>query len=319
MKKNYSIIIGAFLAISLTANAFVIDWSKIKHWAGEGTDKAALVVQFDDGDEQKAYVWGYRWNGEEIEPTGEDMFRAIAMECDDLYLFTQYTGWMGNTVCGIGYSRSNAIADYIEFDFDSAMDDPNISFNWFSANSYLGQTSTPGWDTPELCEQAIEESKATHILEHPINAQAYGYACYDYDHWKKTTDDLTLRWHSGWYMGYWSYWVGGVDSESLSYSGLGYSSRKLADGAVDGWKYTYLSGPAGGGDVDGYTGATPQWNELDYTHFNSTAIEHLGSEYTEEEHCLYRLDGTQVSAGESLAPGLYILKDGKRVTKILIK
>lgn len=171
MRRNYLSILTLVLAISLTANAFVVEWDKIEHWAGEGPNKAALVVQFDDGGEKKAYVWGYRWNGSDTQPSGEDMFRAIASESTDLYLFTQYTGWMGNTVCGIGYSLDNSIAYHIEFDFDSAMNDPCISFNWFSSNTTLGQTSTPGWDTPDLCEVAIDEAKSTHILEHPIDAR----------------------------------------------------------------------------------------------------------------------------------------------------
>ena len=316
-RKNYWSIAAAILCVSLTANAFVIDWDKIEHWAGEGPNKAALVVQFDDGGEEKAYVWGYRWTEDNGQPSGEDMFRAIAAGCSDLYLFTQFTGWMGNTVCGIGYSPDNSIANNIEYDFESAMEDPCISFNWFSANELLGQTSTPGWDTPELCEDAIEEAKATNILEHPIDARRYGYACYDYDHWHKTGNDKSMRWHAGWYKGYWSYWVGGTDSESLSYSGLGYTSRKLTDGTVDAWKYTYLDGPVGSGDVDGYTGASTPWHEADYTHFNAAALNTLEDGESSDKQRLYRLDGTIVPEGSVVPHGIYILVNGNKVKKIL--
>ncbi len=319
MRKNYLSILVLVLGISLTANAFVIEWDKIEHWVGNGPNKAALVVQFDDGGEEKAYVWGYRWSGSDIQPSGEDMFRAIATESSDLYLFTQYTGWMGNTVCGIGYSPDNSIAGHIEYDFDSAMDDPCISFNWFSANTTLGQTSIPGWDTPDLCEAAIDEAKSTHILEHPIDARNYGYACYDYDHWNKVGATAAMRWHAGWYQGYWSYWVGGVDSESLSYSGLGYTSRKLTDGAVDAWKYTYLDGPVGSNDIDGVTGASTPWHELDYAHFNSTGIDNTPAVVSmRDRRGLYRLDGTRVQEGSRLLPGVYILIDGNKVKKIAI-
>lgn len=57
----------------LSANAFVIDWNKIVHWAGSGNNKAALVVQFADNGPEEAYVWGYRWNDGQT-PSGEDMF-----------------------------------------------------------------------------------------------------------------------------------------------------------------------------------------------------------------------------------------------------
>lgn len=319
MKRNYRSIIASALLLSLTANAFVVDWSKIEHWAGDGPDKAALVVQFDDGGEDKAYVWGYRFGAGHGEPSGEDMFRAIASECTDLYLFTQFTGWMGNTVCGIGYSCNNTIADYIRYDFDSALEDPNISFNWFSANSVLGQTSTPGWDTPDLCEGAIEDSKKTHILEHPVNAREYGYACYDYDHWLKYGESESMRWNSGWYEGYWSYWVGGADSESLGYSGLGYSSRKVTDGSVDAWKFVFLDGSVGQEGLDGMSGASRQWHELDYKHFLSTGVEPAAEDSQSCSPRLYRLDGTPVNRKSRFAPGIYILIDGKRTKKIIIR
>ena len=75
----------------LSANAFVIDWNKIVHWAGSGNNKAAMVVQFADNGPEEAYVWGYRWDDGQT-PSGEDMFRAIAKESSDLTLFTQFTG-----------------------------------------------------------------------------------------------------------------------------------------------------------------------------------------------------------------------------------
>ncbi|MDE6552911.1 MAG: hypothetical protein K2K98_08135 [Muribaculaceae bacterium] len=315
-KINQAIVCLTFAAY-LTADAFVVDWDKIRHWAGEGTNKAALVVQFNDGGEEKAYVWGYRWRDSETHPSGEDIFRAIATECDDLYLFTQYTGWMGNTVCGIGYSHSNAVAEHIGFDFDTAMEDPCISFNWFSANEMLGQTSTPGWDTPELCERAIEDSKSTHILEHPIDARHYGYACYDYDHWLRYGGDSSMRWHAGWYKGYWSYWVGGADSESLSYSGLGYSSRRLSDGSVDAWKYSFLDGPVGG-DFDGVSGATVSWHELDYAHFDNAGITMPDKDTANRSRQIYRPDGSIVYDLSTAAPGIYIVVEGNETKKIII-
>ena len=319
MRKKHFSIAAIILGVSLTAEAFVIDWDKIEHWAGEGSRKAALVVQFNDGGEEKAYVWGYRWTEDDPQPSGEDMFRAIASECNDLYLFTQYTGWMGNTVCGVGYSPDNSVAGHIEYDFDTAMEDPCISFNWFSANTLLGQTSTPGWDTPEICEEAIEKAKTTHILEHPIDARKYGYACYDYDHWHKNGGNTSLRWHAGGYKGYWSYWVGGTDSESLSYSGLGYTSRKLNDGSVDAWKYAYLDGPVGSDYVDGTTGATPEWHEPDYRHFNKSATVIPVADMGNDSRKIYRIDGSPVAGQGSLTSGIYIMIEGNKAKKIIVQ
>ncbi len=79
-----------------------VDFSKIVHWAGSGENRAALVVQFNDGKEDVAYVWGYRWNGT---ASGEDMLREVAACSSALSALVQYTGSMGSTLDGIGLSK----------------------------------------------------------------------------------------------------------------------------------------------------------------------------------------------------------------------
>ena len=326
----------------LSANAFVIDWNKIVHWAGSGNNKAALVVQFADNGPEEAYVWGYRWNDGQT-PSGEDMFRAIAKESSDLTLFTQFTGIMGSTVCGIGYSDGHTISDFLEFDFDGAKSDSRVSFNYFSANTSMGQTSVPGWDTPDMCDDAIATSKTAHILEHPINARAYGYAAYDYDWWQvfDRTDADHQRWNAGWYDGYWSYWVGGVDSDNFSYSGLGMTSRKLKDGDVDGWKFQALDGPVvmvvGGRcqqnalpkDADASTGASTQWHNLNYVHFSTDGVGSVESDNGSSMVEVFNLEGMRMLAVDSSVPasefferlekGVYIVRSGKVVRKVIKK
>lgn len=334
-----------FLAlIALSAKAFVVDWDRITHWAGSGPNKAALVVQFNDEGPEEAYVWGYRWE-DGAEPSGEDMFRSIAEVSTDLTLFTQYTGWMGNTVCGIGYSDGHTISSFLEFDFNSALEDAYISFNWFSANTSLGQTSVPGWDTQELCDAAIEASALTHILDHPINAREYGYACYDYDWWQpyRRTDAARQRWNAGWYKGYWSYWVGGTDSDDLSYSGVGMTSRKLHDGCVDAWKYMFLDGPVvfsprregqnrprhTAGDADAHTGASPQWHDLNYDHFGvpQSGVEPLSATNNSTVR-IYDMQGNLLLTADhettisdlkrKLRIGIYIIKCGRHTKKLIL-
>ncbi len=335
MKAKWLLLPAIAGLTALSAQAFVVDWDQIVYWAGSGPNRAALVVQFLDNGPKEAYVWGYRWEDGE-EPSGEDMFRAIATASSDLTLFTQYTGWMGNTVCGIGYSQDHVISDFLEFDFDSAREDPYISFDWFSANTTLGQTDVPGWDTQDLCDAAIVASKETHILDHPINARVYGYACYDYDWWQPydRTDPDNQRWNAGWYKGYWSYWTGEADSESFSYSGLGMTSRKLENGAVDGWRYQLLDGPVGKPQqdgrryIDGDTGASEDWHEtLNYKHFLGTGVDTAAADDSQPV-TIYNMQGiklAEMAAGTpvtdiraKLGKGLYIIRSGNKSKTIAI-
>lgn len=338
-------------AMAIPAVAYKLDWDKIEFWTGSGPNRSALVVQFQDNGPKEAYVWGFRWNPDDYPtgaPSGEDMFRAIAAGNADLVLFTQYTGSMGSTVDGIGFSfpDSGSVLDNLTFDFAAAREDSRISFDYFTPNTLMGQKSAPGNLTSVYCSRAINEAKNTNILEHPINARVYGYPAYDYDWWQPSAplDNNALRWNAGWYDGYWSYWVGDSDFEELSYSGLGMSSRKLADGQVDAWKYALLDGPvmfaqrrAGeqnprretrtGEGSDAYSGASEQWHQLNYSHKQiSTGIE-MPEHTTEPEITIYSLQGLRLrcvqttdirEATEGLPGGCYIIKRGNHTTKIMI-
>lgn len=58
---------------------------------------------------------------------------------------------------------------------------------------------------------------------------------YGYDGW--TCTDPEDYWQSGWYQGYWSYWLKSNDSDAWGYSGTGITGRKLTDGCWDGWNF----------------------------------------------------------------------------------
>lgn len=173
--------------------AEVLDFSKIVHWTGEGDNESALIVQFDEPEETNpgAIVWGYRWpKGEER--TSDEMIRAIARESSDLVILVQYTGGMGSTLDGIGYSPDiNATLEGVWFDYDSAVDDGNISFGYIFPNTGMGQTSAPGDQARDLSYDAIAAAAESHVIEHPLNAHEYGYPAYDYDHWKLDRTRIT--------------------------------------------------------------------------------------------------------------------------------
>ena len=58
-----------------TPSAASTTFDSIKFWTGTGINKAAMVIQWNDGGTPKSMVWGYRWNGT---ATSFDMFQSIA-------------------------------------------------------------------------------------------------------------------------------------------------------------------------------------------------------------------------------------------------
>ncbi|HIV84356.1 MAG TPA: DUF5074 domain-containing protein [Candidatus Prevotella intestinigallinarum] len=57
-----------------------------------------------------------------------------------------------------------------------------------------------------------------------------------------TPTDPTDHWYSGWYNGYWSYWVASSPTEDVAYSGVGATGRQLSDGSVDYWCVSRFGG-----------------------------------------------------------------------------
>ena len=184
----------------------------IQYWVGNGSNKAALVIEWHDGNRPDAMVWGYRWDGE---ATGHDMIVAIAQADPRLVLLTQYTGWMGYTIDGIGYGESRL---NISYDLEGAKSEPKNAFKFEPpiTNPLLGQTSHPEHPAEDVAA-AIRQGVQTGVIYHPINAERYGYPSYDYD--------------------YWSYFVRSSQTSNFSYSGLGATSRVLTDGCWDAWSW----------------------------------------------------------------------------------
>lgn len=218
-----------------TSGGSKVDFRKINFWVGNGRNRAALVVKFNDGISTKAYVWGYYWDDMQETATGESMFRAIAKADPRLVLFTQKTN-MGSTLCGAGYYPDGDVLDGVRFD-TLAFSDSRISFGYDAIKSAsLGQKSYPGKaNAISTAANAIEEAKTTGILEHPFNSTTYGYATYDYDYWK--TNSTKGIWRAAWYDGYWSYWMTDDATKDYTYSSYGFSNRELENGSVDGWSF----------------------------------------------------------------------------------
>lgn len=104
MKKQFTLLLLALLA-SMTSWADAlcnVDFSKIQRWVGEGENKAAMVIQWNDGkDDNRMLVWGYRWKASESK-TGADMVLDIA-KADPSLTVCASTSSLGLYITGFGY------------------------------------------------------------------------------------------------------------------------------------------------------------------------------------------------------------------------
>lgn len=112
-----------------SSSAMAFSFTDIDHWVGEGSNQAALVIDWHD-DKTDALVWGYRWDGE---ATGEDMLTAIAglsnvgtgngasdlgtISGSDVRFHANLTSWGSfggdKTVYGLGYDVDNDGFTYV--------------------------------------------------------------------------------------------------------------------------------------------------------------------------------------------------------------
>ncbi len=177
----------------------------IESWAGEGENRAALVIQFNDEREKNALVFGYRWDGK---ATGVDMVKAIVEANPRLYALLEYTNVSSPTDPNGGY-----VVGGLGWDAD---DDGDIRL------SNGSQTFTT----------------ETGFVEHPDGYKPGqgGSSSYDYDDW--TALDSDDFWGSGWFQSYWSYWTKESEDKSFSYSNIGVSGRVLNNNSWDGWNFS---------------------------------------------------------------------------------
>ncbi len=320
MKKFFStVLLGT---VAATATAIEVDFDKITHWTGHGPNRAALVVCNDAGaSDPNAYVWGYRWEDGES-PDGDDMFRAVCANSDELVLLTQVTGVYGSTVCGIGFGNAEKLLENIYYDFDKAKESEFINFDYYNSSSLFGQKDAPGDDTPRICQAAIDAARLTgsHLIQHPLDHPAYGYPAYDYDCWLLKDEGADFGWWtSAWYEGYWSYWTATSQDGEWMYSGTGFSGRKLHDGCVDAWSFTMFEHAMVGGLGEG-TPPPDDASRYSYRPFrDSSGIAPLGAEDNSDSAAVYyNLSGQKVATPD-LAPGIYVKKQGVKTEKILIK
>ncbi|MDR1880022.1 MAG: Ig-like domain-containing protein [Tannerellaceae bacterium] len=171
-----------------SGSSFTFD--DITFWTGEGSNRAALVVQWNDDRETNAMAWGYQWDGK---ANGVDMVAAVAKNDPRFFAMTEYTtSGYGSAIGGLGYDRNGDGLFTIK-------------------NKKTGETLYPNEDG--------------------LFMAASGY---NYDDF--AVGDPEDFWQSGWYQGYWSYYLKQEDGD-WGYSGVGASGRVLSDNCWDGWNY----------------------------------------------------------------------------------
>lgn len=84
MKALQSALLGFFTLAAACLHAGVVSsFDDILLWTGSGSNRAALVVDFHDGQTRQSFVWGFRWNGS---ATAFDMLTAIDSAWPELTL-----------------------------------------------------------------------------------------------------------------------------------------------------------------------------------------------------------------------------------------
>ncbi len=90
-------------SVTTLSSAAEFTMDDIECWVGEGSQKAALAVQWNEDDEETALVWGYLFEGDKY---GIDILRDIAQADPRLYILIEHAdASMGFTICGVGYDR----------------------------------------------------------------------------------------------------------------------------------------------------------------------------------------------------------------------
>lgn len=119
-----------------------------------------------------------------------------------------------------------------------AASDPRFFIMTETGTAYGSPVSGFGYDVNKSGDFSITKDGVT--LSPDENGVIFS-SSYGYDGW--TCTDPEDYWQSGWYQGYWSYWLKSNDSDAWGYSGTGITGRKLTDGCWDGWNFSVNMSP----------------------------------------------------------------------------
>lgn len=123
---------------------------------------------------------------------------------------------------------------------DVAANNPRFYILEQTGTTYGSAIGGFGWDVnTDDTPFTLVDSKGNVATadENGVYVLTSGYSFDDY-----SAGNTADYWNSGWYKGYWSYWVASDSPKNAGYSGVGATGRKLADGCWDLWMFSSFSG-----------------------------------------------------------------------------
>lgn len=119
------------------------------------------------------------------------------------------------------------------FDMMSAVAKNNPRLYYLTHSTQYGNTLAGlGWDTDDDGDLGLMFNGTRYDL----NADSYVETDeYNYDSW--TAADPDDMWQSGWYKGFWGYFLKDSGEKDWVFSSIGISGRQLTDGCWDGWTF----------------------------------------------------------------------------------
>lgn len=109
-------------------------------WVGTGTNRAALVIDWNDGESELVKVWGFRWDGT---ATGADMVMAVCQADASLYVMATNVLSEGVAFGGFGYDRD---ADGV---FDITKAGSTSSFDAYGYMEVATDVAFDGWSAAD--------------------------------------------------------------------------------------------------------------------------------------------------------------------------
>mgnify|MGYP000523306334 CR=1 FL=1 len=95
----------AALPVQPLPAGLVMNFDDIQFWAGSGSNRTALVIDWNDGTSPESLAWGYRWSG--AAPTVFEMLAGLAGAGSGIHLRIDSATNLGPGIFGLGYQVGN--------------------------------------------------------------------------------------------------------------------------------------------------------------------------------------------------------------------